>query len=198
MDTSEIKIQKSLKALGFYRGQIDGEVNSYETRSAIKAMNVAYELGNTASLAPSSRDALIYLGDLFMFDRILISQNNSRRAKAKKIQAALKIHGFYYDKIDGAIGAGTRRNIAEYKRAKGLSGGSSFDFEEEYQLISSAKQMNDKNIDGTIASLKGTQHQPQPSNMRILTQPKAVDNQMVRPQYQQVPQQTQPVQVMQH
>jgi hypothetical protein len=197
IDTSEMKIQKSLKALGFYRGQIDGEVNSYETRSAIKSMNMAYELGNTASLSPSSRDALIYLGDLFMFDRILISKDSSRKAKAKKIQAALKIHGFYHDKIDGAIGAGTRRNISEYKRAKGLSGGSSFDFEEEYQLISSAKQMNDQNIDATIASLKGAQRQYQPANTKILSQQPAVQNQVAQPQYQQAPQQ-QPVQVMQN
>ncbi len=203
VDSPEMKIQRSLKSLGFYRGQIDGEVNSYETRSAIKAMNMAYELGNTASLAPASRDALIYLGDLFMFDRILISKDNSQRAKAKKIQAALKIHGFYHDKIDGAIGSGTRRNIAEYKRAKGLSGGTSFDFEEEYQLISSAKQMNDQNIDSTIASLKGTQQQYQPANTRILNTQPATQPEVVQPQYRQAPQQTQqvpqqPVQVMQN
>jgi len=155
-NTSEMKIQKSLKALGFYRGQIDGEVNSYETRSAIRSMNMAYNLGNNASLSLNSKDALIYLGNLFTFDRILISNNNTRRAKGKKIQAALKIHGFYFDKIDGVIGAGTRRNILDYKRAKGLYGGANLGFEEEYQLISTAKQMNDKNIDTTINSLKGT------------------------------------------
>jgi len=161
--TPEMKIQKTLAALGFYRGNIDGEVNSYETRSAIKAMNIAYELGDTASLAPRSRDALIYLGDLFTFDRILIAKDNGKRAKAKKIQASLKIHGFYHNKIDGAIGSGTRMNISEYKMAKGLSGGTSFDFEEEYQLISSAKQVNDKNMDDAIASLKGIPARNQPS-----------------------------------
>jgi hypothetical protein len=163
IDTPEMKIQKSLTSLGFYRGKIDGEVNSYETRSAIKAMNVAYEIGDTASLSPRSRDSLIYLGDLFTFDRVLIAQDNGKKAKAKKIQAALKIHGFYHDKIDGAIGSGTRRNIAEYKMAKGLSSGTSFDFEEEYQLVSSAKQVNDKSMDDTIASLKGISSRNQPS-----------------------------------
>jgi len=163
MLTAEMKIQKSLTSLGFYRGKIDGEVNSYETRAAIKAMNIAYEIGDTASLAPRSRDSLIYLGDLFTFDRILIAQNNGKKAKAKKIQAALKIHGFYHDKIDGAIGSGTRRNIAEYKMAKGLSSGTSFDFEEEYQLVSSAKQANDKNMDDAIASLKVVPMRNQPT-----------------------------------
>ena len=153
--TSEKKLQKALIALGFYHGNVDGEVNSYETRSAIKAMNSAYELGDTASLSPKAKDALIYLGDLFAFDRVLISKKNDRRSKGKKIQTALKIHGFYHSKVDGAVGAGTRRVIAEYKMAKGLSAGNRLDFEEEYQLISSAKKMNDRNIDETVASLKG-------------------------------------------
>jgi len=154
--TSTMKIQKSLTALGFYHGRIDGEVNSYETRSAIKAMNNAYEIGDTASLSPRAKDALIYLGDLFAFDRVLISKDNSKRAKGKKIQTALKIHGFYHTKVDGAVGPGTRRAISEYKAAKGLSYGNRLDFEEEYQLISSAKKINDRNIDETVASLKGT------------------------------------------
>jgi len=153
--TSGMKIQKSLAALGFYHGKIDGEVNSYETRSAIKAMNNAYEIGDTASLSPKAKDALIYLGDLFAFDRALISKDNSKRGKGKKIQTALKIHGFYHTKIDGAVGPGTRRSIAQYKAAKGLSYGDRLDFEEEYQLVSSAKKINDKNIDDTVASLKG-------------------------------------------
>jgi len=157
--TAEKKIQKSLAALGFYHGKIDGEVNSYETRSAIKAMNTAYEIGNTASLSPKAKDALIYLGDLFAFDRALISKDNSKRGKGKKIQTALKIHGFYHTKVDGAVGPGTRKSIAEYKAAKGLSYGDKLDFEEEYQLISSAKKINDKNIDDTVASLKGAARQ---------------------------------------
>ncbi len=158
--TTEMKIQKSLAALGFYHGKIDGAVNSYETRSAIKAMNNAYEIGDTASLSPRAKDALIYLGDLFDFDRALISKSNTKRAKGKKIQTALKIHGFYHTKVDGAVGPGTRRSIAEYKAAKGLSYGNRLDFEEEYQLISSAKKINDKNIDDTVASLKGVKKTP--------------------------------------
>jgi len=162
--TTEKKIQKSLTALGFYRGKIDGEVNSYETRSAIKAMNNAYEIGDTASLSPNAKDALIFLGDLFIFDRMLISKDSTKRAKGKKIQTSLKIHGFYHTKIDGAVGSGTRKCIADYKMAKGLSAGNRLDFEEEYQLISSAKAMNDKNIDDTIASLKGKKTQAAPVN----------------------------------
>ena len=153
-NTSEMKIQKALTSLGFYRGRIDGEINSYETRSAIKEMNVAYEIGDTASLKPEARDALIFLGTLFEFDRYLIARGTDSRTKGKKIQTALKIHGFYFTKIDGAVGPGTRKSIGEYKAAKGLSYGTSLDFEEEYQLVSSAKEINDRSIEDTIGSLK--------------------------------------------
>jgi len=151
---SEMKIQKALTSLGFYHGRIDGEVNSYETRSAIKEMNVAYEIGDTASLKPEAKDALIFLGTLFEFDRYLIARGTDSRTKGKKIQTALKIHGFYFTKIDGAVGSGTRRAIGDYKAAKGLSYGTALDFEEEYQLVSSAKEINDRNIEDTIGSLK--------------------------------------------
>jgi hypothetical protein len=153
--TSDMKIQKSLTALGFYHGKLDGEVNSYETRTAIKAMHTAYNKENSPSLTLEERDTLIYLGDLFIFDRFLISRDANQKEKSKKIQAALKIHGFYHDKIDGVIGSGTRRNIAEYKEAKGLSLGTALDYEEEYQLFSTATTLNNTNIDEAVASLKG-------------------------------------------
>jgi len=152
--TDEKRIQKALTSLGFYKGKLDGEVNSFETRSAIKAMNVAYGISNNASLLPQVKDTLIYLGTLFEFDRALIASGNDRRTKGRKIQTALKIHGFYHDKVDGAIGRGTRACIANYKREKLNASGTALDFEEEYQLISTAKVMNDKNIDESIASLK--------------------------------------------
>jgi len=154
-NTPGMKIQKALASLGFYRGKIDGEVNSFETRSAIKDMNIAYEIDNSSSLKPEAKDALVFLGTLFEFDRYLISRGTDKRSKGKKIQTALKIHGFYFTKIDGAVGRGTRNSIGEYKAAKGLSHGTSLDFEEEYQLVNSAKQMNDKNIEDTIGTLKG-------------------------------------------
>jgi peptidoglycan hydrolase-like protein with peptidoglycan-binding domain len=159
--TDEMRIQKALTSLGFYHGPIDGAVNSFETRSAIKAMNQAYGISNSASLKPEVKDSLIYLGTLFEFDRNLIARGTDKRTKGRKIQTALKIHGFYHTKIDGAVGSGTRRCIAEYKAAQGLSSGGMLDFEEEYQLISSAKEMNDRNIEETLASLKsmGVQRQ---------------------------------------
>ena len=172
----EKKIQKSLTALGFYHGKIDGEVNSYETRSAIKAMNNAYGLGNTASLDPKTRDALVYLGDLFIFDRYLIAQGSNKKVKAKRIQTALKIYGFYHDKIDGVIGSGTKKIIADYKSSKRLSYGPELNFEEEYQLVTSAKHLNDKNIDETIASLKSTAPQKAVASQQKINSVEGIQN----------------------
>ena len=166
VDTSEMKIQRALSSLGFYHGRIDGEINSFETRSAIKNLNIAYGISNSASLLPQEKDSLIFLGTLFNFDRYLISRGGDKISKGKKIQTALKVHGFYSSKIDGAVGPGTRRSIGEYKASIGQSYGNSLDFEEEYQLVSSAKEMNDKNIEDTINSLKalGTQQRvPMPA-----------------------------------
>lgn len=152
--TDERRIQKALTGLGFYRGRIDGQVNSFETRSAIKDMNIAYGISDTSSLRPEVKDTLIFLGTLFIFDRHLIANNSGNRAKNKKLQVALKIHGYYHGEIDGAIGRGTRGSIGEYKLDNGMSGGTSLDFEEEYQLISAAKEKNDRNLDDSINSLK--------------------------------------------
>lgn len=172
--TDEKRIQKALSSLGFYRGRIDGEVNSFETRSAIKDMNIAYEISNNTSLKPEAKDTLIFLGVLFHFDRYLIARNSDKRTKSKKIQVALKIHGYYPGKIDGIIGQGTRGSIAQYKENNGMSYSGSLDFEEEYQLISSAKEKNDKNIEDAIESLKAlgaAKSQPQQQNKAIKLQP---------------------------
>ena len=150
----ERRIQKALVGLGFYRGNIDGQVNSFETRSAIKDMNIAYGISSTASLSPEVKDTLIFLGTLFIFDRHLISNSKGNRSKNKKLQVALKIHGYYQGGIDGAIGRGTRGSIGQYKLDSGMSAGNALDFEEEYQLISAAKMKNDRNLDDSINSLK--------------------------------------------
>jgi len=168
--TDEKRIQKALTSLGFYKGKIDGEINSFETRSAIKEMNIAYGIGDSASLKPEIKDTLIYLGTLFGFDRALIASGSDKKTKGKKIQTALKIHGYYHDNIDGLIGSGTRSCISNYKNENGMSPSGALDFEEEYKLISSAKEKNDKNMETSIASLKSFGH-------KIVQQPAAIQTQ---------------------
>ena len=66
------------------------------------------------------------------------------------------------------VGDDTRSAITEYKTKKGLHFSSSLDFEEEYQLISSAKEKNDRNIEDTIVSLKslGTKQETPTQSLR--------------------------------
>jgi peptidoglycan hydrolase-like protein with peptidoglycan-binding domain len=164
VETDEMKIQRALKSLGFYRGPIDGQINSYPTRTAIKELNRAYEIGDTAYMSPQERDALIYLGTLLQMDQALSSQGNDRRSRTKRIQAALKVLGFYTGKIDGSSGPMTRRAIADYRQANGLASGYRLGYEDEYRLVTTAKQSNDRNIEETLASLKrlgaGARSQP--------------------------------------
>jgi len=152
--TDEKHIQMALQSLGFYHGPIDGQINSFETRTAIKELNRAYEIGDTAYLSPQERDALTYMGTLLEFDRNLIAQGNDRRTKTKRIQTALKILGFYTGKLDGSNGPMTRRAIADYRAANGLSPSYRLGYEEEYRLIDTAKKANDRNIEDTLASIK--------------------------------------------
>ena len=179
-ETDEMRIQRALQSLGYYRGPIDGQVNSFETRSAIKALNRDYGIGDGAYMSPQERDALIYLGTLLKLDRALIDQGTSRRSHTKRVQAALKVLGFYTGKIDGSSGPMTRRSIAEYRRANGLAPSYRLGYEDEYRLISTAKKANDRNIEETLASLKrlggATQRQSMtrpmaPANQQTMTPP---------------------------
>jgi len=206
--TNEKRIQQTLTSLGFYHGRMDGEINSFETRTAIKNMNMAYGISNDASLRQEVRDTLIYLGTLFEFDRYLIAANSTNKAKNKKVQVALKIHGYYHNGIDGALGKGSRNAIREYQMGAGLPATGALDYEAEYQLISSAKDKNDKNLNESINSLKSfgmhrpTQqpYQQQPYQQQVNQQQIPVQQryqQQAPVQQQQRYQQQPPVQQMQ-
>lgn len=194
VETDEMKIQRALKSLGFYRGPIDGNINSFETRTAIKELNRAYEIDDTAYMSPQERDALVYLGTLLDFDKKLSAPGNSRRTKNKRIQTALKILGFYHGKIDGSTGPMTRRAIADYRMANGFGSGYKLGYEDEYRLISTARKANDRNIEDTIATLKrlgGHKNNipQQPMNNNYAPAPRNLNTQHTQPQSVQQPQQ---------
>jgi peptidoglycan hydrolase-like protein with peptidoglycan-binding domain len=154
--SNEKKIQMALSALGFYQGAIDGSLHSYETRMAIKKMNETYGIGSRTLLSADAKSTLIFLSTLFDFDKKLIAPDSGTYMKNKKVQAALKVLGFYHGRIDGSMGRNTRNATAEYKRSMGLSPSSYLSYEEERQLVDRAKKVNDKNIADAIESLKET------------------------------------------
>ena len=151
--SDEMKIQISLKNMDFYHGAIDGKINSYATRTAIKKMNKEYGLDNDTSLDQRTWDQLLYLSQLYQMDKDLFADGNSQITKGKRLQTALKVFGAYDGKVDGVVGSGTRRAIAVYKREKRLGASSHLTSNERYNLIDSAQKMNSQAIDEAIESL---------------------------------------------
>jgi|GEM_PF-6261357 len=151
--TDEMKIQKSLSYLEFYKGKIDGKLNSYASRSAIKKMNKKYNISAGTTLDSRTWNELLYLAELFTMDKNLFSERNTKVAKGKQLQTALKVYGAYNSKVDGIVGSGTRKAIATYKNTEGLTPTTSLSPNERYNLINSAQKMNTKTIDEAIKDL---------------------------------------------
>jgi peptidoglycan hydrolase-like protein with peptidoglycan-binding domain len=151
--TDEMRTQMSLAALGFYGGKIDGNINSYESRSAIKKMNESYGLSSSSALTPESKDQLIYLSHLYEIDKYLQASDKTRTARDKKLQAALKVHDVYTGKIDGVVGNGTRMSIAKYRMKEGMVPETFLTESEKAELIDSAIRKNINNIEMVVASI---------------------------------------------
>jgi peptidoglycan hydrolase-like protein with peptidoglycan-binding domain len=189
--TEEMRVQKSLASLGFYKGKIDGALNSYETRSAIRQMNMAYGISESSYLSREARDQLVYLSNLYDLDRKLHTIGNTKTRKGTRLQAALKVHGVYSGKIDGVVGKGTRQAIREYKSQKGMVPSSTLNPDETYDLISSAIAMNDRNIHGVIDSFKVNK---EPAKTMMATQSTPQPKAQGAPQQKQVSTQAEPQQ----
>jgi peptidoglycan hydrolase-like protein with peptidoglycan-binding domain len=151
--TDEMRTQMSLAALGFYGGKIDGNINSYESRSAIKKMNESYGLSSSSALTPESKDQLIYLSHLYEIYKYLQASDKTRTARDKKLQAALKVHDVYTGKIDGVVGNGTRMSIAKYRMKEGMVPETFLTESEKAELIDSAIRKNINNIEMVVASI---------------------------------------------
>ncbi len=161
--TDEMKIQKTLVALGFYGGEINGDLNTFETRKAVKKLNESFGIANGSSLDQKTKDQLLYLSNLYEMDKHLNTKETSKKAKGKQLQTALKIEEAYTGKIDGAVGNGTRKAIATYRIKKGMVPSTSLSEEEKFELLSSAEELNKKNIKEALASLSITPKVAEPA-----------------------------------
>jgi len=144
--SNEKKLQKSLTVLGFYHGDIDGAVNEDATRQAIRKMNIAYRNEDTPFLDFQMKNELILLADLSQYNHYLKLKNKSKKNRVLQLQTALKVLGFYSEKIDGIEGPVMQKSIIKYKRENFLSDGDTLDFEEEYRLVSTAVATNQEQI----------------------------------------------------
>jgi peptidoglycan hydrolase-like protein with peptidoglycan-binding domain len=151
--TRDMRIQKTLLALGFYGGEINGDLNTFETRKAIKKLNESYGISDGSSLDEKTKDQLLYLSYLYELDKDLNTNESNKKARGRQLQAALKIEDSYTGKIDGVVGNGTRKAIANYRVKKGMVPKTSLSEEEKFELLSSAEARNKKNIQEALAAL---------------------------------------------
>ena len=176
----EEKLQRVLSSLGYYHGLIDGDLNSFETRNAIKALNRVAGNGSKILLDPQSKATLLYLWELFYFDQNLKKRGDNEKLRVTKIQTALKITGFYHDNIDGLIGSVTRNSIRTYRQNRGLGEGESLNSSEEAQLIREASISNQHNIEEAKIELH-IAHNGQADTNQTATTPKQTNSNLVAP-----------------
>jgi len=151
--SEEEKLQQVLSSLGYYHGLIDGDLNSFETRNAIKTLNRTAGNGSKILLDPQSRATLLYLWDLFRFDQNLKKRGDDEKIRGIRIQTALKVTGFYHDNIDGLTGSVTRSGIRAYRESRGLGEGETLNESEEKRLVQEAILSNQRNIEEARAEL---------------------------------------------
>ncbi|WP_294956599.1 peptidoglycan-binding protein [Sulfurovum sp.] len=148
-----MKIQLSLTKLGYYYSDIDGKLNGFETREAVKSMNIALSNGNAMFLDQRSREILVYLADLYRFNDILLSNIDDKKSANIKIQTALKILGCYHGKIDGLLGKDTKNCITEFEKNNNMDANGELDKREKYTLFRMAVEVNNRSIDDTKKEL---------------------------------------------
>ncbi len=155
-DIDIVKIQKSLQNMGCYSGLVDGNIETFESRKAIKLMNEKVGNGKSPFLTKETRAILIELSAPYEIDNLLSSDNNNSSLKAKniKIQTSLKILGFSNSISDGIMGSRTWARVVNYKKANGLNSKPSLTPQERIDLVNRAIEQNSDTIDKLKEGLK--------------------------------------------
>ncbi len=78
----EMKIQQALYGLGFYNSKLDGNLNSMDSRLAIKELQKNYNLKISGILSKNNSEHLLYLHELYS---TLIKIKNNDKSKRNQI-----------------------------------------------------------------------------------------------------------------
>jgi len=131
------EIQGALKAAGFYSGPADGFMGA-QTRSAIKKFQQNKGLQATGRINPvtflalNRQEGLIKPAPMPQEKKFDIQKpaappapiqpqtDPAAAVQIKNIQSALTKAGFYKGKIDGIMGAKTKKAIKDFQSSKGL------------------------------------------------------------------------------
>lgn len=87
--TDEMKIQQALYGLGFYNSNLDGSLNTLESRTAINAFQKSYGLKEIGIISDVNKQHLLFLHELYT----ALIKNSKDKEKRNKL----------YDEIDKAI-----------------------------------------------------------------------------------------------
>lgn len=141
VSTEGVKVQKALRSAGYYSGPLNGKLASYDTRAAIMQYQLRYGLNQTGVLSPDVKGVLLQLGDNAELSTHLANTGYSQREKAKRLQAALKVQGFYTATIDGDFGPKSQAAVRLYQQANGMTPSGALFPEQELDLVAASVQM---------------------------------------------------------
>ncbi len=117
-----IDVQKQLKKLGLYSGEINKELNN-EAKAALKEFQRLAGLYVDGIFGPDTKAALEKGTDSYI-DIVSTGSNNVEviiySEEIEKAQKTLKELGLYNNEIDGINGTGTKNAIREFQRLSGL------------------------------------------------------------------------------
>ena len=133
-------MQKALGNLGYYAGPLDGNLDSYESRSAVMSYQSRHGLPQTGLLQSDVKSVLKYQGEIAELSGHLNYLGFEQREKNRRLQSALKVQGFYTAKVDGIVGQGTQNAVRLYQQANGKPVTGVLMQDEEAELVSQSLQ----------------------------------------------------------
>ena len=116
-------VQKRLKALGFYNGEIDGCFGP-ACDSAVRAFQKANGLSVDGSIGPATWNLLFNTGSTpnISYSRPLSYKSPIMKGEdVKHVQRRLRALGFYFGNIDGSFGPSCDAAVRAFQKANGLS-----------------------------------------------------------------------------
>ena len=180
VNSEGVQVQRALSNVGYYSGPLNGNLDSYDSKSAIMQYQARHGLLQTGILMPEVKGILLHQGDIAEITTHLANPGYDQRGKVKRMQAALKAHGYYTQKIDGIAGKGTRNAIKLYQQSQGMIPSGALIPSDEDALVQSALQR-----------VQAQQQQSEQQLIQVANRYRAPQPQQVVP-VQTVPQQVQP------
>ena len=181
--TENVRVQKELKTAGFYNGPLDGKLDSYESRVAVMQYQLSHGLPQTGELSPDLKGVLLQQGNIAELTEHLHNAGETQHDKGRRLQAALKVQGFYNATIDGDFGSKSQAAMRLYQQAKGMTPSGALLPEQEQELVAASIQQiqnQQAQADQALQQLASSQpsHQTTPSLTPPVQQQPASDQVM--------------------